>query len=119
MSAPEQASADSTGLIDALNDVVLAVQGVNELYPPKNGLHSVADQLVAFVRGNDAAPPVRTVAIEELDGGLKITARVGIDAEHGAPQVVATVASAIRSFISTEINSDLRCVASVQAVSIQ
>lgn len=118
MSVPEPGFTHPAGLIDALNGVVLAVTGVSELYPPKSALRSTADQLVAFVRGSDE-PPVRTVAIEEVDGGLKVVARVGVDAEHGTPRVVMAVAAAIREFVASEINHDVQCVASVQAVSIQ
>ena len=118
MSTPESNVSPSAGLIDALNDVVLAVAGVSELYPPKSTLHTAADQVIAFVRGTDA-PPVRTVAVEELDGGLKVIARVGVDAGYGAPGVVASVASAIRGFVASRINSDVLCVASVQAGSLQ
>lgn len=118
MSLPEPNFPVPTGLVDALNDVVLAVAGVSALYPPRNSLNTATDQVMAFVRGK-GAPPVRTVAVEEFDGGLKIIARVGIDAKYGTPNVVSSVASAIRDFVSTQVNNDVRCVASVQAVSIQ
>lgn len=118
MNLSDSGAADPVSLVEALNEAVLAVAGVSELYPPQNALHSAADQVVAFVRGNNA-PPVRTVAIEKLDDGLKVSVRVGIEAEHGTPTVVSAVATAIRNFVSTEINDEIRCHVSVQAVSIQ
>ncbi|AJT42623.1 hypothetical protein [Psychromicrobium lacuslunae] len=108
----------SEQLVDALNSVVLATAGVNELFPPQNVVRTAADQLIAFVKGDDS-PPLRTVLVESHGDGLKITARIGVRIEHRTPEVVCQVASAIRDFVHTQINPEVRCVASVHAVSIQ
>lgn len=114
----EQSLHSSTALIDALNEVVLSVEGITELYPPQSVLSSAADQLVAFVSGKDA-PPVRTVAVEEKGDGLRIIARVGVSVDRRTPEVISRVASAIRRHIATDINPDVQCTMSIQAVSIQ
>ncbi|WP_394941903.1 hypothetical protein [Psychromicrobium sp. YIM B11713] len=110
--------ADSEQLVDALNSVVLAVDGVNELYPPQSVVRSAADQFLAFVRG-DEPPPLRTVLVESHQDGLKVTARIGIDLDHRTPEVVSQVAVAIRGFVHQQINPEVRCVTSVHAVSVQ
>lgn len=108
----------SEQLVDALNSVVLSVVGVSELFPPQSVVQTAADQLVALVKGNDS-PPIRTVLVEPHEDGLKITARIGVGIEHRAPEVVSRVSSAIKNFVHSQINPEVRCVTSVHAVSIQ
>ncbi|NYE96316.1 phage tail sheath gpL-like [Psychromicrobium silvestre] len=118
MTEPGGFEQDGAALVDALNLTVLAVHGVSELFPPRSVAHSAADQLAAAIRG-DEAPKLRTVLIEEYDGGVKVTARIGVEVAAKTPEVVTAVASAIRTFMASEIDEKVHCVASVQAVSIQ
>ncbi|MCW1250208.1 hypothetical protein ODZ83_08465 [Acaricomes phytoseiuli] len=112
-----EAPRNNTDTVDALNRTVLAVQGVRNLYPPKNTAHATAGRLLALIRGN-STNAMRSVAVEEHGGGLRIVARIGVFADQPAPEVAARVAAAIRDFFAHEVNDQAPCYPAVQVVSI-
>ncbi|MFJ5978991.1 hypothetical protein [Pseudarthrobacter oxydans] len=80
------------GLAAQLQEAVLAVDGVSAAYPARP-----LRQVMAAV----TKEPVPHIDVVPSDDGLRVTARIGVAAEHG-PDVARSVAGAIRSHLAPQ-----------------
>ena len=81
------------GLAAQLQEAVLAVDGVSATYPARP-----LRQVLAVV-AKEAVPHIDVVL---SDGGLRVTARIGVAADHG-PDVARSVAGAIRRHLAPQL----------------
>ena len=78
-----------------LQAVILAVDGVTALFPAQPLWQSIVGAAVSAVSG-EAVPPV---VVATGPDGVTVKARIGVDAVHQAPDVVRSVARAVRHYV--------------------
>ena len=83
---------------DRLDDDILAVPGVDALYPAGPLLATVVTSVVAALIPSVDAP--NPVVVVERSGGLSITANIGVGPDHAAPDVCRRVHDAIAEHFS-------------------
>jgi hypothetical protein len=83
---------------DRLDDYILAVPGVEALYPAGPLLATVVTSVVAALIPSVAAPD--PIVVVERSGGLSIAANIGVGPDHAAPDVCRRVHDAIAEHFS-------------------
>ena len=80
---------DTTALAQHLDDVVARIPGVTAVYSATPAIVNAVTQLAL------AGAPASRVSVAQGDGGLTVTASIGVDPDAQAPAVAAAVAAAV------------------------
>lgn len=96
MTHPAQSPTDSGNLAAELTEVILAVDGVVEVYPAQP-LWKTAVGAVLNSLGAVAEPS--PVTVRDTDAGLEIHARIAVSGRHSTPDITRSVAAAVRRHV--------------------
>lgn len=96
MTHPAQSPTESDNLAAELTEVILAVDGVVEVYPAQPLWKTAVD---AVLNSLGAAAEASPVTVRDTDGGPEIHARIAVSGDHSTPDVTRSVAAAVRSHL--------------------
>ncbi|MDE8587406.1 hypothetical protein [Arthrobacter sp. NQ4] len=83
----------------ALQQAIMAVDGVTEVFPARTLWQRLPGQAASLLQRNNAdAPPL--VEVREDGGRTEATVRIGVSPDARTPEVVRAVAAAVRSHLA-------------------